>query len=79
VAAAFKDEISRAPDPAARQREIELSFRDGTDPFNAAARFTVHDVIRPSETRSRVSRAFALGRNRRCAPPAPVPRYGVMP
>jgi acetyl-CoA carboxylase carboxyltransferase component len=79
VAAAFKDEIARAPDPAARQREIELSFRDGTDPFNAAARFTVHDVIRPSETRSRVSRAFALGRNRRSAPPAPVPRYGVMP
>jgi hypothetical protein len=79
VAAAFKDEILNAADPAARQREIEGRFRDGTDPFNAAARFTVHDVIRPSETRARVARAFALSRNRRTAQPAPVPRYGVMP
>lgn len=79
VAAAFKEEIQRAEDPAAMQREIEARFRDGTDPFNAAARFTVHDVIRPCETRARILHAFELSRSRRSEAPAPVPRYGVMP
>ena len=79
VAAAFKEEIESAPDPAARQREIEASFRDGTDPFNAAARFTVHDVIAPNETRARVSRALELARSRRSQQPSPTMRYGVMP
>lgn len=79
VAAAFKDAIQRSPDPAAMQREIEARFKDGTDPFNAAARFTVHDVIRPDETRGRILHAFELSRNRRTRSPEPVPRYGVMP
>ncbi len=79
VAAAFKDEIQRAEDPAAMQRDIEARFKDGTDPFNAAARFTVHDVIRPDETRSRILHALELARSRRSQTPAPVPRYGVMP
>lgn len=79
VAAAFKSEIERAEDPMARQREIESRFKDGTDPFNSAARFTVHDVIKPSETRLRVKLALELARSRRTQPPAPVARYGVMP
>ena len=79
VAAAFKDEIQRADDPQAKQREIEARFRDGTDPFNAAARFTVHDVIAPHETRARVVHALEFARNRRSAPPAPAMRHGVMP
>lgn len=79
VAAAFKDEIQKAEDPAAMQREIEARFKDGTDPFNAAARFTVHDVIRPEETRGRILDALELARSRRTAAPAPVARYGVMP
>ena len=36
---------------SAKQREIEAQFEDGTDPLNAAARFPVHDVIEPNETR----------------------------
>ncbi|NDG38039.1 MAG: hypothetical protein EBY28_01250 [Betaproteobacteria bacterium] len=79
VAAAFKTEIAAADDPAAMQREIEARFKDGTDPFNSAARFTVHDVIKPSETRQRVKLALELSRNRRTQSPAPVARYGVMP
>lgn len=79
VAAAFKAEIASAADPAAKQLEIESRFKDGTDPFNAAARFTVHDVIKPSETRQRVKLALELSRSRRTQAPAPVPRYGVMP
>lgn len=79
VAAAFKEEIERAVDPEAKRIEIEERFKDGTDPFNAAARFTVHDVIRPRETRARVMQAFELARSRRASAPVPVPRYGVMP
>jgi acetyl-CoA carboxylase carboxyltransferase component len=79
VAAAFKSEIERAEDPVAKQHEIEARFKDGTDPFNSAARLTVHDVIKPSETRQRVKMALELSRSRRTQSPAPVPRYGVMP
>lgn len=79
VAAAFKTEIESAADPDLARREIEARFKDGTDPFNAAARFTVHDVIRPEETRRRIMDAFALSRSRRSQAPEPVPRYGVMP
>lgn len=79
VAAAFKEEIQNAPDPVAKQKEIEERFRDGTDPFNAAARFTIHDVIAPNETRARVRDALELSRSRRTQAPEPTPRYGVMP
>lgn len=79
VAAAFKEEIENAPDPVARQREIEARFKDGTDPFNAAARFTVHDVIAPNETRARVRRALELARSRRSQQASPSMRRGVMP
>lgn len=79
VAAAFKDEIQRADDPAAKQREIEARFKDGTDPFNAAARFTVHDVITPGETRNRIRHALEFSRSRRTQAPSPTMRYGVMP
>lgn len=79
VAAAFKTEIQQAPDPDAMRREIEARFRDGTDPFNSAARFTVHDVIKPNETRGRIAQALELARSRRAQAPGPVARYGVMP
>lgn len=79
VAAAFKSEIQGAADPVAKQLEIESRFRDGTDPFNAAARFTVHDVIAPNETRTRIKSALEFARNRRTQQPAPTMRHGVMP
>jgi acetyl-CoA carboxylase carboxyltransferase component len=79
VAAAFKSEIEQAEDPEAARREIEARFKDGTDPFNAAARFTVHDVIKPDETRRRIMHALELSRSRRSQSPEPTPRYGVMP
>jgi acetyl-CoA carboxylase carboxyltransferase component len=79
VAAAFKTEIQSAADPKAMQQEIEGRFKDGTDPFNSAARFTVHDVIKPNETRMRIKHALELSRSRRSQAPTPVARYGVMP
>ena len=79
VAASFKSEIEAAADPEAALREIEARYAGGTGPLNAAARFTVHDVIDPRETRDRVVHALALSRARRTQAPAPVPKYGVMP
>jgi acetyl-CoA carboxylase carboxyltransferase component len=79
VAASFKREIAEAPDPDAALREIEARFAGGTGPMNAAARFTVHDVIPPNETRRRVLRALELSRARRSESPTPTPRYGVTP
>lgn len=79
VAASFKREIAEAPDPEAALRAIEARFAGGTGPMNAAARFTVHDVIPPNETRRRVLRALELSRARRSESPTPTPRYGVTP
>jgi acetyl-CoA carboxylase carboxyltransferase component len=79
VAAAFKREIEASPDPAQAQREIEARFSGGTGPYNAAARFTVHDVIAPQETRGRILHALSLSRSRRTQNPAPVAKYGVSP
>jgi acetyl-CoA carboxylase carboxyltransferase component len=79
VAASFKREIEAASDPAAALRAIEARYAGGTGPMNAAARFTVHDVIPPNETRGRLLHALELSRVRRSASPAPTPRYGVTP
>lgn len=79
VAAAFKGEIEAALDPVAYQRELEARFATGTGPLNAAARFTVHDVIPPRDTRARLVHAFDLARARRTEAAAPNPRYGVAP
>lgn len=79
VAASFKREIAEAPDPDAALREIEARYAGGTGPMNAAARFTVHDVIPPNETRPRILHALELSRARRSESPTPTPRYGVTP
>ena len=79
VAASFKREIADAADPAAALREIEARYAGGTGPMNAAARFTVHDVIPPNETRRRLLHALELSRTRRSASPSPTPKYGVTP
>jgi len=79
VAASFKREIAEALDPEAALREIEARYAGGTGPMNAAARFTVHDVIPPNETRPRILHALELSRARRSENPTPTPRYGVTP
>lgn len=79
VAAAFKREIEAAEDPSVALSDLEARFAGGTGPYNAAARFTVHDVIAPSETRGRIMHALDLARSRRSENPKPTPKYGVSP
>ncbi|HKK50100.1 MAG TPA: carboxyl transferase domain-containing protein [Myxococcota bacterium] len=56
VAVAFRREIAAAPDPEARRAELEESFAARRSPFPRAESFSVHDLIDPRETRSRLCR-----------------------
>ncbi len=51
VRAAYRREIESAPDPQAREREIEEELRELASPFLTAEAFAVEDVIDPRETR----------------------------
>jgi acetyl-CoA carboxylase carboxyltransferase component len=51
VKAAYKREIESAPDPAAREKEIETELRQLASPFRTAEAFGVEDLIDPRETR----------------------------
>lgn len=52
VAVAFRNEIESAPDPAARERELEAEVAIFASPFRSAELFAVEDVIDPAMTRS---------------------------
>ena len=49
VAAAYRREIANAPDPAARERELEEQLRALASPFLTAEAFGVEDMIDPRE------------------------------
>ena len=51
VAAAYRQELADAADPAERQAELEAYYHRLSSPFRTAERFGVVDIIRPSETR----------------------------
>jgi propionyl-CoA carboxylase beta chain len=66
----FKDAIAAAADPAAARRRLIDEYRtEFANPYVAAARGYVDDVIRPMETRPRVSRAFDMLADKRDANP----------
>ena len=60
VAVAFRREISQAPDPDAKRRELEEEFSKGRTPFPRAESFSVHDLIDPRDTRPQISRWLQL-------------------
>jgi methylmalonyl-CoA decarboxylase subunit alpha len=74
----FKREIEGAADPAAaRQEKIEEYKLNFANPYKAAARGYVDDVIDPASTRYRLARALAmLGGKRESLPPR---KHGNMP
>lgn len=51
VRAAYRREIESAPDPQARERQIEQELRRLASPFRSAEAFAVEDLIDPRETR----------------------------
>lgn len=56
VAVAFRREIESAADPDAKRNELEGDFSARRSPFPRAESFSVHDLIDPRETRSRLCR-----------------------
>jgi propionyl-CoA carboxylase beta chain len=61
VGVIFKDEIARAADPAAEQRRLVAEYEaEFNNPYVAAARGYIDDVIAPSETRPRLIRALEM-------------------
>ena len=57
----FRDEIARSADPAAEQRRLVAEYEaEFNNPYVAAARGYIDDVIVPSDTRPRLIRALEV-------------------
>ena len=67
----FRRELTEAKDPAARQAELVEDYQNRfANPYVAAERGYVDDVIEPKETRPTLIRALRLARNKRQSLPA---------
>ncbi len=61
----FRKEIEKTDDQEAKQKELEERYRsEFANPYLAAARGFIDDVILPSETRQKLIRAFELCQNK---------------
>jgi acetyl-CoA carboxylase carboxyltransferase component len=62
----FKDEIERAEDPEAKRQELVADYQEKfANPYVAAARGYVDEVIEPRHTREKIIRALEMLRNKR--------------
>jgi propionyl-CoA carboxylase beta chain len=66
----FKKEIDASPDPAAKLAEKEREYAETfANPYRAAARGFIDEVIQPRETRRKLIKAFAMLENKSVARP----------
>jgi acetyl-CoA carboxylase carboxyltransferase component len=66
----FRKELAAAGDPEARRAELVAEYREQfANPYVAAARGYIDDVIEPSETRPRIIEALKMLQNKRDANP----------
>jgi len=66
----FRKELAKADDPVARKAELVQEYRDQfANPYVAAARGYIDDVIEPAETRPRLIEALQMLQNKRDANP----------
>ncbi len=79
VAVAFRREIATAPDPAAREAELEAEFRSYANPFKTAEAFAVEDIIDPRDTRFHLCRQIEAAQERLRTDRGPRPQVGVRP
>jgi len=74
----FKNEIKNADDPAAKLAEKEQEYGDiFANPYRAAARGYVDEVIRPDQTREKLIKAFKMLENK--AVTLPKKKHGNIP
>ena len=79
VAAAFRREIEAAPDPAAREAQLEAQLRAMASPFRTAEAFGVEEIIDPRETRAYLCRFIDAAQARLATSLGPKPKFGVRP
>lgn len=61
----FKREIAEADDTAAKWKEKELEYQEKfANPYEAAARGFIDEVVRPSETRIKLIHALRMLENK---------------
>ena len=74
----FRRELDEAEDPVARKEELVAEYRERfANPFTAARRGYVDDVIEPRETRPRLINALQMLQNKRDSNPPK--KHGNMP
>lgn len=74
----FKNEISKADDPAAKLLEKESEYQEKfANPYRAAARGFIDEVIEPRETRRKLIKAFSMLENKKVL--MPVRKHGNIP
>lgn len=74
----FRKEIAQAPDPEKRRQELISEYKDKfSNPYIAAERGYIDDVIEPRETRSRLINALEMLSNKRESNPPK--KHGCMP
>ncbi|MBX3045934.1 MAG: acyl-CoA carboxylase subunit beta [Anaerolineales bacterium] len=67
----FRKEIAEAKDPVARKAELVAAYRqEFANPYVAASRGFIDDVIQPSDTRPRLINALEMLTNKRDSNPA---------
>lgn len=64
VAAAFRREIMAAPDPVAKEKELEAELKPYASPFRTAEAFAVEEIIDPRETRPVLCELIELAQTR---------------
>ncbi|MAL77859.1 MAG: propionyl-CoA carboxylase [Sneathiella sp.] len=79
VAAAFRREIANAPDPKAREKELEEELNAYSSPFRTAEAFAVEEIIDPSETRPILCEFVELAEGRLRVNLGPKGKAGVSP
>ena len=74
----YRREIAQAEDPDSKRDELVVEYREKfANPYVAAARGYIDDVIEPSDTRSRLINALEMLTNKRDANPAK--KHGNIP
>jgi propionyl-CoA carboxylase beta chain len=66
----FKNDIKKAADPAAKLLEKEAEYADlFANPYTAAQRGFIDEVILPQDTRRKLIKAFSMLENKECVTP----------
>jgi propionyl-CoA carboxylase beta chain len=74
----FRKEISQAEEPQAKRIELEADYREKfANPYIAASRGYIDDIIEPWETRPRLINALEMLSNKRDSNPPK--KHGCIP